>query len=245
MTTWFRRSSPAEPYSSIARIFESASRNTAALREEIVRTGALCQTTEEPVDDISPYWNNPYFNRADARAAYAYARVRNPERIVEIGSGNSTKFFRKAISDGGLRTRLIAIDPEPQADVSRVADEILRTPVQEVPLDLFRSLSAGDILFFDGSHLCFHGSDVPHFFLRILPEVAPGVLVHVHDILLPDEYPEHFDNRYYNEQYVLAGFLLYNSEWIPALPVHYLYTQGLLPADGGSFWMEKIGQLAR
>jgi hypothetical protein len=165
--------------------------------------------------------------------------VRNAARIVEIGSGNSTKFFRKAITDGALRTRLISIDPEPQADISHVADEIIRTPVQDVSLDLFRSMSAGDILFYDGSHLCFHGSDVPHFFLRILPVVAPGVLVHVHDISLPDEYPEHFDSRYYNEQYVLAGFLLYNSEWIPALPVHYLYTQGLLPSDGGSFWMER------
>ena len=231
-----------EPYSSIARIFEAASMKTGDLRAEIVRTGELCQTTGEPVDDVSPFWNNCFFTGADARAAYAFARMRNPSRIVEIGSGNSTKFFRKAIREGSLRTVLTSIDPQPRAEIGRVADEIIAQGLTKVPLETFRSLSAGDILFLDGSHLCFHGSDVPHFFLRVLPEVAPGVLVHIHDIYLPEEYPEHFDQRYYSEQYVLGAFLLHNPDWLATLPIHYLYGKGLFPADGCAFWMEKTGQ---
>jgi hypothetical protein len=231
---------PREPYPAISAILEKRLPAMTALSARLIQISSQCAISDEQTDETTPYWNNPFFNRVDARAAYAYVRLRNPQRIVEIGSGNSTKFFRRAIADGGLRTHLTSIDPEPQANVSQVADEILHKPVQEVPLDLFRSLSKDDILFFDGSHLTFHGSDVPHFFLRILPEVAPGVLVHVHDISLPDEYPEHFDSRYYNEQYVLAAFLLFNSEWMPALAVHYLYTQGMVYDDGGSFWMERL-----
>jgi predicted O-methyltransferase YrrM len=175
----------------------------------------------------------------DARLAYAFTRMRAPARVVEIGSGNSTRFFRLAIQDGNLPTRLTAIDPSPRLEISKVADEVMAESIVDVPLEFFSSLSSGDILFFDGSHLCFHGTDVTHFFLRVLPEVPRGVLVHVHDIWLPDEYPEHFDNRYYNEQYLLAAFLLNNAEWQTIVPVHYLFHKNILPGDGGSFWLKR------
>ena len=140
-----------------------------------------------------------------------------------------------------MPTRLISIDPSPRVEIGKVADEVIPQSVAEVALDYFAGLSPGDILFFDGSHLCFQGSDVHHFFLRILPEVPRGVLVHVHDIFLPDEYPEHFDIRYYNEQYIMAAFLMHNAEWTVALPVHYLFQQQVLDGDGGSFWIERTG----
>lgn len=191
----------------------------------------------DPADEVSPFWNNTFFTGMDARAAYALVRSLTPARVVEIGSGNSTRFLRKAVRDGKLATRITCIDPAPRLAVHAVADEVRTESIISTPLDYFSSLQPGDILFFDGSHLCFHDSDVTHFFLRVLPAVPRGVLVHVHDIFLPEEYPEDFDIRYYNEQYMLAAFLYGNSNWKPLLPIHYLYGQGAINADGCSFWI--------
>lgn len=191
----------------------------------------------DPTDEVSPFWNNTFFTGMDARAAYALVRSLAPARVVEIGSGNSTRFLRKAIRDGKLATRITCIDPAPRLAVKAVADEIRTESIISTPLDYFSSLQPGDILFFDGSHLCFHDSDVTHFFMRVLPAVPRGVLVQVHDIFLPEEYPEDFDIRYYSEQYMLAAFLYGNSNWKPLLPIHYLYGQGALNADGCSFWI--------
>ena len=75
-------------------------------------------------------------------------------------------------------------------------------------MSLFDDLAAGDIVFFDGSHRVFTNSDVTVFFLEVLPRLAPGVLVQVHDIYLPDDYPPALRERYYSEQYLLAAYLL-------------------------------------
>jgi SAM-dependent methyltransferase len=230
-----------EPYRALTKLFEASLAWMTGTCSQLLPLAELCEAPDEAVDDVSPYWNNGLFTGMDARIAYAFARLRAPGRIVEIGSGNSTRFFRKAILDGDLPTQLISIDPSPRLTTAKVADEVIPKSVLDVPVDFFAALAPGDILFFDGSHLCFHGSDVPHFFLRILPEVPRGVLVHIHDILLPDEYPAHFDTRYYSEQYVLAAFLLHNTEWRATVPVHYLFQKGVLNGDGGSFWIERIG----
>jgi len=192
---------------------------------------------DEQADMHGPYWNNGYFSGDDARIAYAIVRMTTPGKIVEIGSGNSTKFFRKAISDAGSNTRLISIDPEPRSDIMAVADQIVRESVLSVNIDMFASLRSGDILFLDGSHLLFNGTDTARFFLEIFPAVNPGVLVHVHDIMLPFEYDEEFTRRGYNEQYALATVLLNSPMWKPLVPVYYLCRLGLLQAGGVSFWM--------
>jgi hypothetical protein len=87
--------------------------------------------------------------------------------------------------------------------------------VQDVPLDVFTSLEAGDILFIDSTHALRSGSDVQYEFLEILPRLAPGVLVHVHDVSLPLPYPKvYYDTQtYWNEQYLLQAFLAYNSRF--------------------------------
>jgi hypothetical protein len=192
---------------------------------------------DEATDEITPFWNNQFFTGMDARAAYGLTALYRPSKILEIGSGNSTRFFRRAIQDASRATKLVCIDPSPRLDVSKIADEIRRESVLDTPLKLFSTLRPGDFLFFDGSHLSFHGSDVTHFFLRVLPVVPAGVLVHVHDVCLPWDYPEHFDVRHYNEQYVLAALLLGGESWQPILPIHYLFQRGALKADGASFWM--------
>ncbi len=75
---------------------------------------------------------------------------------------------------------------------------------------------------------------------RVLPVLAPGVLVHIHDISLPNEYPQHFDHFYYSEQYMLGAFLLFNPSWQPILPITYLNQVGIFPHGGASFWMKRI-----
>lgn len=230
---------PRAPYESVRKLFEAHRPAMERLCLDLRPAIENCTASDDPVDDVSPYWRNDFFTGMDARVAYAFVRTLRPSRIVEIGSGNSTRFLRKAIRDGRLATRLVSIDPAPRLSTAQVADQVIPRSVIEAPMSVFHELAEGDILFFDGSHLCFHGSDVTHFFLRVLPILAKGVFVHIHDIALPDDYPPHFDERYYNEQYLLAAFLLHNPCWSPKVPVHYLYGLGLLSGDGGSFWMRK------
>ncbi len=139
----------------------------------------------------------------DRLHAGAHAR---PKRIVEIGSGHSTRFMMRAVQDGGLTTRFTSIDPAPRATLDGLAIEPLRMRVQEAPDTAF-SLRAGDILFIDSSHILMPGSDVDVLLNAVLPRLDAGVLVHIHDIFLPDAYPAGWAWRGYNEQNAVASLL--------------------------------------
>jgi hypothetical protein len=187
-----------------------------------------------------PFWNNTYFQGNDASSAWALTTLARPARIVEIGSGNSTKFFRHAIDHNGLDTKLICVDPVPRAEISAVADEIHYDSVQHVSSEIFDSLRSGDMLFFDGSHLVVQGSDTQFVFLQILPRLPKGVLVHIHDVNLPFEYRQFYDSRLYGEQYMLAVLLVFAQSWKPLLPVYFLEKTGRMPVTdnpGASFWL--------
>jgi methyltransferase family protein len=199
----------------------------------------LDDVPQSKMDEISPYWGNSFFTGDDARVAYAMVREFKPRTIVEIGSGNSTKFLRKAIARGKSETRLISIDPFPRTEIDSLCDEVVRKSVVTMPPDFFDRLGPGDILFIDGSHIVFQGTDGPYLFLRVLPRIRPGVIVHIHDIFLPDDYPANFQDRWYNEQYLLAAMLLGNSGWTVLAAVAYLNKMGLLQNEGVSFWMEQ------
>lgn len=155
-----------------------------------------------------PYLDNPWFLCLDSFILYSMLGFYKSENYIEIGSGNSTKFARRSIKDNQLRTRLISIDPEPRAEIDQIADEIIRKPVEEVDVTFFDQLNAGDILFVDNSHRCFMNSDATVIFIDILPRLKPGVIVEFHDIFLPNDYPPHWGERYYSEQYLLAAYLL-------------------------------------
>ena len=155
-----------------------------------------------------PYWDNTWLPPLDALALYGFLVEGRPGRYVEIGSGNSTRFARRAVGDHGLRTRITSIDPTPRADVDALCDHVVRAPLGRADLAVFDALEAGDVVFLDGSHRVFMGSDVAVFFFEVLPRLRPGVLVQVHDVLLPRDYPPGWRWRYYSEQYVLAAFLL-------------------------------------
>jgi hypothetical protein len=159
-------------------------------------------------DDRQPRWINGWLPGLDTAALYAFVHDRNPALYLEVGSGNSTRVARRAVEDGGLRTRIVSIDPEPRAICDSLCDEVIRRPLEDIDLAIFARLDRGDVCFIDNSHCAYQNSDVTVSFLEILPRLAPGVLVGIHDIFLPDDYPAAWADRWYNEQYMLAAFLL-------------------------------------
>jgi len=155
-----------------------------------------------------PKWINPWFTGLDAVSLYGLIREKKPKRYFEIGSGNSTKFAKKAIEDGKLKTKIVSIDPHPRAEIDKICNKVIRSPVENVNLKVFDELEKGDILFVDNSHRVFTNSDATVVFLDILPRLTPGVIVEFHDISLPLDYPLRWKDAYNSEQYLLACYLL-------------------------------------
>lgn len=155
----------------------------------------------------APRLDQDWFPRLDAAAAYTLVRQSKPRRIVEVGSGHSTRFLARAIADGRLPTSLTCIDPAPRASLSGVAADWLPQLVQDAPPTCFAGLQPGDMVFIDSSHVLMPGSDVDHLLNQVLPLLPPGVIVHVHDVFLPDPYPAAWAWRGYNEQSAIATLL--------------------------------------
>ena len=192
------------------------------------------------IDASTPYLPNPYFGLMDATALTGLLGTLKPQHYIEIGSGISTRFARRAIQQFGLTTRIVCIDPAPRSSVHAIADAVIPKSLLDVDLEIFSSLTENDVIFFDGSHICFSGTDCARFFLEILPAVKAGVFIHIHDISLPNDYPERIRNRYYNEQHLLAAFLFQNEDFEVVLPINYLHIRGYC-LEGVSFWMKRRG----
>ena len=169
---------------------------------------ALSQIPVEQTAPDLPFWQNDWFPPFDGVSLYGLIAETAPARYIEVGSGNSTLFARQAIRDAGTATRIISIDPHPRADVDAICDEVIRRPLEDVPSDFWETIGAGDILFMDSSHRSFQNSDVTVFFVEIAPALRAGAIWGLHDILLPFDYPEEWQDRFYNEQYVLLAYLL-------------------------------------
>jgi predicted O-methyltransferase YrrM len=169
------------------------------------------------------------FSGIDGASLYSFLRDRNPGRYFEVGSGYSTLFAHRARQDGGLRTEITSIDPMPRKEVDAVCDRAIRQRVEDVDLDLFAELEAGDMLLFDGSHRVYSNNDVSVFWLDIVPRIPPGVLVGVHDIVLPEDYPEEHYDRYWSEQYMVAVAVLFGGDRFRlVLPCHYVSVEPAL-----------------
>ncbi|UVF20669.1 class I SAM-dependent methyltransferase [Microvirga terrae] len=198
-------------------------------------------------------FDQSWFPRLDAAAAYAMVRQGKPGRIVEIGSGHSTRFMAQAVRDGGLPTRIICIDPAPRATLRKLDVEHRQTLLRDADPGEFETLAAGDILFIDSSHIAMPGSDVDRLFLDVLPRLAGGTLIHVHDITLPYAYPVIWEWRGYNEQ-LLVGALLQGGAYELVFASHALVrdhgsalSQGILAelplvpgAHETSLWLRKL-----
>jgi len=165
---------------------------------------------------------NGAFMAVDAHAYYALLRHLAPRRVVEIGGGFSSLIAAAAAErlrqEGRTSPELTVIEPFPSERLRRGlagSGTLIASRVQAVPLSFFGSLQAGDVLFIDSTHVLRAGGDVQYEFLEILPRLAPGVLVHVHDVSLPRPYPEVYarDGLFWTEQYLLQAFLAFNSRF--------------------------------
>ena len=152
-------------------------------------------------------FDQQWFTGLDATMAYTTVRHFQPRTIIEVGSGHSTRFMAKAISDGGLDTRLVSVDPQPRREIDSLCDRVVREPLNENILDEFAALEPGDILFLDGSHILMPGTDVELVFTHILPLLPGGVHLHIHDMFLPAPYPVEWTWRNYNEQPIVVALL--------------------------------------
>lgn len=178
---------------------------------------------DRPTSDSAYHYNNGFFEAVDAEMAYSFVRRFKPARIVEVGGGFSTRLLAQALRTNferdGVRAELTTIDPglQPSHNPAHgVSTEVIPQPVQEIDLDVFSSLDAGDILFLDSSHVVRVGSDVVYEYLEILPRLRKGVLIHAHDIFLPHDYPLSWvvnNLSFWNEQYLLLAFLSFNSSF--------------------------------
>jgi methyltransferase family protein len=190
-----------------------------------------------------PSWINNWFEGLDVATLYGFVATRRPATYLEIGSGHSTMVARRAIRDHHLATKIISIDPHPRAEVNALCDQVIRTPLEDGDLRVFENIAPGDILFLDSSHCTFMNSDVTVFFMEVLPRLAPGVLVHVHDIELPYDYPPEWSERFYSEQYLLAMCLLHAPERYRVLaPNGFISRNASLLAELDPLW--KLPQLA-
>lgn len=207
---------------------------------------------------------NRSFSHICASFLYGMIRKYQPRRIVEIGSGNSSKVIRTALRDnaGDREAEYIIIDPHcafEEVQFSPCDVTIMRQPMEETELSVFTELAANDILFIDSSHTVRIGGDVNFAILDVLPALAPGVIVHFHDIVMPYEYPKTYAVNprfrvFWTESYLLQAFLAFNSEYEILLPAAWLcnteletlkkcYPDMSEPFDwsSSSFWIRRKG----
>jgi Methyltransferase domain len=207
------------------------------------------------------WYHNNMFGPGDAEALYSMIRHAKPRRIVEIGCGQSTLVAHFAIADAmaedsQYQCRQICFEPFENTWLDDLGVELYRERIERADLELFRSLSAGDIVFIDSSHVQRPMGDVEFEFLHILPILAKGVIVHVHDIFSPRDYPAKWlneDRRLWNEQYLLEAFLSFNNEFEILCALNDLMNRGsahfraafpILAERGatipvGSFWFRR------
>ncbi|MEM8842377.1 MAG: class I SAM-dependent methyltransferase [Pseudomonadota bacterium] len=202
----YRYAAGVEPtaYPELERIFQQAEPAFAGVLETIRFHGDRLASLDGPPP--VPRWDQHWFPRLDGAATYAIVQTAKPRRIIEVGSGHSTRMLACAAADAG-GAEIVCIDPAPRA-AFKGADVTWRSEVLNADhLSLFAALEPGDIAFFDGSHLLWPGTDVDLIVNRILPALRPGVLIHLHDITLPDAYPADWDWRGYTEQLGLGGWI--------------------------------------
>jgi len=203
--------------------------------------------------------SNPAFGSGDAEYLYNFIRLTKPKKIIEIGSGYSTLVGLMATSTNQRQSEdskcnYICIEPFEMPWLESIGVQVIRNKVEDVGLDIFNQLDDGDILFIDSSHIIRPQGDVLFEYLELLPTLKPGVVVHIHDIFSPKDYPARWmidEVKFWNEQYILEAFLTCNTQWkiIGALNYlkHWHYTAlkecspFLTPErQPGSFYIQKI-----
>jgi len=197
------------------------------------------------------YVNNTFYGGVDGLVAYCMVRHFQPRLVIEVGSGFSSLVLGQA-AQKNKSPGLICIEPFPRKFLREGFPglrSLIEKKVQDIELEFFLQLESGDVLFIDSSHTVKIGSDVNYLFLEVLPRLQPGVIVHVHDIFLPLEYPRDWVMDEWTEQYLLQAFLIFNSEFEVLMGNSYLayhqieHLKATFPSlpswGGGSFWMRR------
>lgn len=255
-----------EAKSSLAGIDFGADRQVILLNELGQKYGEECNWPVLPTaDPYDFYLDNQSFNYGCAASTHAMFREFKPKRVIEIGSGMSSLVICKAIElnrlDGSGSAEYSIADPYPREIIKKGlpgVSELIARPVEHVKPEFFDRLKENDVLFIDSGHSVRIGGDVNFLYLEVLPRLAPGVIVHIHDISLPYEYPKAYATsevfrQFWTEQYLLQSFLCYNDEFEVLLAMNYLmtdhfdtfkqafalYDSGIHRAGSGSFWMRR------
>lgn len=212
-------------------------------------------------DDLAFGYHNGMFESGDAEYLYNVIRHFRPQRIVEIGAGQSTLMMRIAIEanqqeDPSYDCDHVCIEPFENAWLERCGARVIRKPVETCEVSVFQSLGPNDVLFIDSSHVIRPQGDVIYEYLEVLGPLSSGVLIQAHDIFTPRDYPEAWvlkEHRLWNEQYLLEAFLSYNHHFEIIGALNYLwhnYPQEvgakcpILASEPyrepGSFWFRKL-----
>lgn len=213
-------------------------------------------------DSYQFYTENQSFSYGCATGAYCILRHFKPRRVIEIGSGNSSLVIAKALSRNAREEgEYIIVDPYPRSMIENGLPALTRLVKERVELldvNFFARLGKDDVLFIDSGHVVRIGGDVNYLILDVLPRLAPGVIVHFHDIGLPYEYPKVYATNpkfrvFWTEAYLLQAFLCFNSEFEILLAMNYLMSErqevfrAAFPlydpvkhrAMSGSFWIHR------
>lgn len=252
--------------SELAGIDFAQERQVTFLGELGVRFGMECQWPLLPVGGSNDFYlNNPCFSYGCAASTHCMIRHAKPSTVVEIGSGMSSRVIAKALAMNRAETARegehIVVDPYPDELVKRGSlgvKELIERKVETLDIAFWRRLRSNDILFIDSGHCVRIGGDVNYLFLDVIPRLAPGVIVHIHDIALPREYPRAYAisetfRQFWTEQYLLQSFLCFNNEFEILLAMNYLmmdhpdlfrktfpfYDPEIHHLVSASFWMKR------
>jgi predicted O-methyltransferase YrrM len=214
---------------------------------------------DDPNHGLRYGFHNKFFSYGDGIILYSMLRYYRPKRVVEVGSGFTSALMldvNERFLDGEVEFTFIEPFPERLHSLlkpeDRKACEIIQSPVQLVPTEIFSSLMSGDFLFIDSSHVAKAGSDVVDLLSRALPALKRGVVIHFHDIFWPFQYPEVWvrQGRAWNENYMIQSFLQYNTTfWIEffnsymGIHRHEImnrYLSQFMKNPGGSLWLRRL-----
>jgi len=213
---------------------------------------------DHKIDNLRYFYENKSYPHSDAMCLFCMIRHAKPNKIIEVGSGYSSCAIldtNDLFFNGAIHTTFI--EPYPDLFLSLINDSdkqkinLIPKKLQDVPLDVFRSMEKNDMLIIDSSHVSKIGSDVNYIVFDILPNLKSGVFIHFHDVFYPFEYPKEwiYEGRAWNEQYLLRAFLQYNNQFEIVFFNSYLAAfhrdrlQREMPLClklGGSIWIQKL-----
>ena len=183
------------------------------------------------LDNLSGYFpeysssGSGFESNGDGTVLWAMIRKFKPQRIIEVGSGTSTKVALSASErneiDSNVTTEITAIEPYPSKELQNLDEKhnnltLIKSRAEDIAVEDYCELESGDFLFIDSSHTLTTGNDVAHLYLKVLPQLPDGVFVHSHDIRFPSEYPKEWlldKHRFWTEQYLLHAFLMFNDSF--------------------------------